>query len=171
MIISLIVAASTNNAIGKDNQLLWHLPNDMKFFKNTTWGMPVVMGRKTWDSIPPKFRPLPGRANVVVTRQPGWRAEGAMVAHALDDALAQARSAEGGERVFVIGGAELYALALPRADELVLTEIERDYEGDARFPDWPRADFEEVSRERHRAAAPNDFDFSFATYRRRGAQG
>ncbi len=162
----IIAAVSRNGVIGHADDLLWRLPEDLKFFRRATIGHPVIMGRKTWDSIPARFRPLPERTNIVVTRQPGWRADGAVVAHSLDDALARARAASAGERVFVIGGAALYALALPAADELMLTEIDREFAGDARFPDWSRADFIEVAREAHRAAPPNDFDFAFVTYGR-----
>ena len=124
------------------------------------------MGRLTWDSLPARFRPLPGRRNIVVTRNAGWSAAGALPAASLDAALALAGDAP---RVFVIGGASLYAAALPRADELWLTEIERDFNGETRFPPWPRDSFVEASRERHVAAAPNDFAFSFVVYRRAGA--
>ena len=165
--LAVIAAVARNGTIGHAGDLLWRLPEDMQFFRRTTMGHAVVMGRKTWESIPAKFRPLPGRTNIVLTRQPGWRAEGALVAPSLDAALALAREAEG--RTFVIGGAELYALALPAAGELLLTEIDRDFDGDARFPAWPRAGFEEVAREAHHAAPPNDFDFAFVTYRRKAA--
>ena len=168
MKLALIAAVARNGTIGHAGDLLWRLPEDMQFFRRTTMGHPVVMGRKTWDSIPAKFRPLPGRTNIVVTRQPGWQAEGAVVAHSLAEALA--RAGELHERAFVIGGAELYVSALASADELILTEIDRDFDGDARFPDWPRAGFAEVSREPHHAAPPNAFDFAFVTYRRRGAE-
>ena len=170
MKVALIAAVARNGVIGHDNALLWKLPEDMAFFKRTTMGNPVIMGRKTWDSIPPRFRPLPGRANIVVTRQGDWQADGALVAHdfeqALEIALESVSSNPHGLRAFVIGGAELYALALPHADELVLTEIDRDYEGAARFPDWPRNHFVETGRERHRADPPNDFDYAFVAYRR-----
>ncbi len=123
------------------------------------------MGRKTWESLPPQFRPLPGRLNIVLTRQPHWRAEGATVVADLDAALLAAGAAP---RLYVIGGAELYAQALARADELVLTEIDADFDGDAHFPDWPRDAFVEVQRESHRAGPTHEFDFSFVTYRRHG---
>jgi dihydrofolate reductase len=170
MKVALIAAVARNGVIGHGNALLWKLPEDMAFFKRTTFGNPVIMGRKTWDSIPPRFRPLPGRTNIVVTRQPGWHADGALVAHGFEEALELARESAAanpnGARAFVIGGAELYALALPHADELVLTEIDRDYAGDARFPGWTRGDFIEVSRDAHTAAPPNDLEFAFVTLRR-----
>jgi dihydrofolate reductase len=169
----LIAAVARNGAIGHAGDLLWRLPEDMAFFRRTTMGHPVVMGRKTWDSVPARFKPLPGRTNIVITRQRGWHEEGAIAVHDLDAALDRAHAVVGtnsdNPRVFVIGGAQLYAQALPRADELLLTEIDRDFEGDAHFPAWKRADFVELARERHRAAAPNDFDFEFATYRRKSA--
>jgi dihydrofolate reductase len=170
MTLTLIAAVARNGAIGHAGGLLWHLPEDLAHFRRTTMGSPVIMGRKTWESLPARFRPLPGRLNIVVTRQRGWQAEGAAVAHDLDGALAHVRAARQ-DRVFVIGGAQLYAEALPRADELVLTEIDAAFEGDAHFPAWSRAQFDEVARERHLAAAPNHFAFDFATYRRKGATG
>jgi dihydrofolate reductase len=159
----LIAAVARNRVIGHGNELLWRLPEDARWFRAQTLGCPVVMGRKTWDSLPERFRPLPGRLNLVITRQPGWQAPGAVVASSLDAALAAAQAA----KVFVIGGAEVYAAALPRADELVLTEIDADFDGDAKFPAWDREAFTEVERECHHAAPPNDFDFSFVRYRRR----
>lgn len=169
MTITLLAAVARNGVIGRGKELAWRLPEDQKRFRAVTMGAPVLMGRSTWDSIPARFRPLPGRHNVVLTRQPGWLAEGADVAHTLDDAIARARArlTDPAQRIWVIGGAEVYRLALPIADELDLCEIERDFEGDVFFPPWPREQFEEVERSRHRAEAPNDFDYSFVTYRRR----
>ncbi len=162
-VLALIAAVARNGVIGHDNQLLWRLPADQRFFRDKTMGCPVVMGRKTWDSVPERFRPLPGRTNIVVTRQAGWQADGAATVHSLDEALAVAGPVP---RVWIIGGSELYAAALPRADELILTEIEADFKGSTRFPDWPREQFIEVERERHPAATPQDLAFSFVTYRR-----
>ena len=161
--IVLIAAMARGRVIGRDNQLAWHLPEDMAHFRRSTHGHPVLMGRKTWESLPPRFRPLPGRRNVVLTRQMGFEAPGAEVVHTLAEALARFTSAD---TVFVIGGAQIYAEALPFAHRLVLTELDLGVEGDAHFPAWPAADFQEVSRERHRAAAPNDFDFDFVCYER-----
>ncbi len=171
--VALIAAVARHGVIGHANRLPWRLPEDGRHFRTQTLGCPVVMGRRTWESLPERFRPLPGRTNIVVTRHPGWAAPGAVVAHDLDDALAAAAAAlptdatNAAPRVFVIGGAGLYAAALPRADELVLTEIDADFAGDAHFPVWPRNEFVETCRERHHAAPPNDFDFDFVTYRRR----
>jgi dihydrofolate reductase len=170
MKIALIAAVSRNGVIGHGGDLLWKLPEDLQFFKRVTMGHPVIMGRKTWDSIPTKFRPLPGRTNIVVTRRKDWHADGAIAAHTLEDALERALESVADDphasRAYVIGGAQLYALAMPHADELVMTEIDRDFQGDARFPGWTRGDFIEVSRETQDAAPPNDFKFAFVTLRR-----
>lgn len=142
--LALIAAVARNGAIGKDGGLLWHEPEDLKHFRRVTMGCPVIMGRKTWDSLPARFRPLPGRRNVVITRNSAWRADGAEAAPSLDAALALLADAP---KVFVIGGGELYAHALPHASELVLTEIDADFDGDTFFPPWERARFTETSRE------------------------
>jgi len=158
--LSLIAAVARNGAIGKDNALLWRLPEDLQFFKRTTLGCPVIMGRKTYESI---GRPLPGRRNIVISRNEGWAAAGVERASSLQAALALVADAE---KAFVIGGAQIYAEALPQADEIVLTEIDRDFEGDAFFPTWDRSQFKEVARETHHSPAPNDFDYAFVTYHR-----
>lgn len=162
--LSLIAGVARNGAIGNNNQLLFRLPEDMAHFKRSTLGCPVIMGRKTWDSLPARNRPLPGRINIVVTRNPGWRADGAVAVSSLAAALAQAG---GAPKAFVIGGAELYAAALPLADELVLTEVDQDFDGDVHFPPWDRLQFVEVSREAHHAGEPNHFDYAFVTYQRK----
>jgi dihydrofolate reductase len=143
--LSLIAAVARNGGIGRDNALLVRLSEDLAHFKRTTLGHPVVMGRRTWESI---GRALPGRRNVVVTRDPAFVAPGAETAPSLEAALERLG---GAERVFVIGGAALYAAALPRADELVLTEIDADLEADVFFPQWNRAEFRQTSREPHRS--------------------
>ena len=120
--------------IGRDGSMPWHVPEDMKHFAATTTGHPVVMGRRTWDSIPGRFRPFTGRTNIVVTRQPGWEAEGAVVVHSLDEALETARRSEGGERVWVIGGGEIFAEAMPQADVAVVTILDLDVDGDTFAP-------------------------------------
>lgn len=160
----LIAAMARGRVIGRGNTLPWHLPEDMAHFRATTRGHPVIMGRRTWDSLPERFRPLPGRRNLVVTRNPAWQAAGAEAMPSLQAALAAASAAE---RVFVIGGAELYVAALPYADTLLLTEIDADIPGDVHFPAFEAQGFVEVQRERLRAAAPNHFSFAFVTYRRR----
>jgi dihydrofolate reductase len=164
--VALIAAVASNGVIGCDGRLPWHLPRDMAHFKALTAGCPVVMGRRTWDSLPPRFRPLPGRINVVVTRQPQWHADGALAVASLDAAIARAALAcAPGQRIFVLGGAELYAQALPLADELELTEVHRAYDGDTRFPAWDREAFVEAKRERHAADAELPA-FDFVTYQR-----
>ena len=160
-----VAAVARNGTIGHDNGLVWRIPEDLAHFKRVTLGHPVLMGRRTWEGLPARFRPLPGRRNLVLTRQAGWQAEGAEAVHTLDEAVDRC---QGCERLCVIGGAELWALALPRVDELILTEIDQDFEGDTAFPPWDRAAFEETTRERLRPAPPNDFGLSFVTYRRRG---
>jgi dihydrofolate reductase len=154
MTVTLIAAVGANRAIGRDNDLPWHLPEDLAHFKRTTLGHTLVMGRRTYDSI---GRTLPGRTTVVVTRQAGWSAPGVQVAHSLEEALGLA---DGGE-VFVAGGGQVYAQALPLADALVLTEVERSPQAEVFFPEVDPADWHEVSRE------PRD-GFSFVTYERVG---
>jgi dihydrofolate reductase len=162
-VLALIAAVARNGVIGHANRLLWSLPEDLQRFRRTTQGHPVIMGRRTWQSLPERFRPLPGRRNIVVTRDTGWRAAGAETAASLEAALARVAD---DKRAFVIGGVELFAAALPHAELLLLTEIERDFEGDTKFPPFDRRQFAEVEREPHHAAAPNDFDYAFVTYRR-----
>ncbi len=160
--LTLIAAVDRRGAIGRDGGLLWHEREDQAHFRRVTMGCPVIMGRKTWDSLPERFRPLPGRRNLVVTRNAAWQATGAERAASLDEALALAADAA---RVCVIGGGELYALALPRADELVLTEVGAAFEGaDTFFPPFDRAGFVEVEREWRVGA--DSTRFAFVTYRR-----
>jgi dihydrofolate reductase len=141
--------------------LLWKLPEDMAFFKQTTTGHPVIMGRKTWESLPARFRPLPGRRNVVVTRNAHYAAPGAQCVASVDAALSLLAEAP---RVFVIGGAEIYAQTLPLVDEMVLSEIDRDFEGDVTFPPWPRSDFKAVERTDHDSG--QGFGYRRVRYRR-----
>lgn len=159
-LLTLIAAVARNGVIGIDNHLPWHLPADLKHFKALTLGKTVIMGRKTWESLPVKFRPLPGRCNIVLTRAEGYQAPGATVANSLPAALALAESAE----AFIIGGAELYAAALPSADRLQLTEIDADFAGDSHFPAIDRDRWRECSRETHHDAA--GFDYAFVSYRK-----
>lgn len=167
-IVQLVAAVARNGVIGDGRDMPWRLPEDMAHFRRVTAGCPVLMGRRTWESLPPRFRPLPGRRNIVLTRQPHWQAEGAETAPDLASALSLAATpAPITGRVCVIGGGEIYAAALPLADELMLTEIDHDFEGSTRFPAWSVADFEEVERERVQPAPPNDFAIAFVRYRRR----
>ncbi|MCL1961711.1 MAG: dihydrofolate reductase [Desulfovibrionaceae bacterium] len=158
--IGLIWAQAHGRVIGKDGLMPWHLPEDLAHFKRTTLSHPVIMGRRTWDSLPPRFRPLPGRANIVVTRQPDWHEGGAQRAANLNDALQQCA---GSARVWVIGGAQMYAQALPLADEAVITEIDARFDGDAFAPALER-EWHEVARETH--ANANGLAFAFVRYRR-----
>jgi dihydrofolate reductase len=158
MKLHLIFARAANGTIGKNGTMPWHLPEDLAHFKRTTLGAPVIMGRKTWESLPPRFRPLPGRTNVVVTRQRNWQAEGAQVAHSLDEAL---RLCGDVPDTWIIGGAEIYAQALSLASTAVVTEIEAEFEGDAFAPQFGPG-WQEVRREAHVSAT--GLKFSFVTY-------
>lgn len=157
-IVSLVVAVARNGVIGRDNDLPWRLPDDLKRFKAITLGKPVVMGRKTFESI---GRPLPGRENRVVSRQPGLGVEGCRVFAKLQDALAGPE-----EEVMVIGGAQIYAEALPLAQRLFLTEVDAEVEGDARFPDLDPAAWREVGREEHAADERHAYAFRFRVLER-----
>ena len=130
MIISLVVAASDNNVIGKNNKLLWHLPTDLKYFKNVTWAMPVIMGRKTYESL---GKPLHGRYNIVITRKKNWHPEGVVVVNDLQSAYKAAEQADTKE-VFVLGGGEIYAQAISKANKIHLTRVHGKFEGDTHFP-------------------------------------
>lgn len=132
--LSLIAALGRDRVIGREGGLVWNLPNDLKRFKALTLGHPVIMGRKTWESLPEMFRPLPGRTNIVVTRSGWYEASGATVVHSFPEALSHARDAEGSDEIFVIGGAEMYQCALPFANRLYLTLIDDAQTGDAFFP-------------------------------------
>ncbi len=159
--LNLIYAQASNGVIGRNNTIPWRLPEDMAHFKQLTLGCPVVMGRKTWDSLPPKFRPLPGRTNIVITRQAGWQAEGAVRAGDLQAALAAASEAPD---VWVIGGSQIYAQALPLAHRVEVTEIGRAFDGDAYAPPLD-AGLHEVARTVHVAA--DGLPYAFVTYERR----
>lgn len=155
----LIAAVARNGVIGRDNTLPWRLKADLAHFKATTTGYPVLMGRKTWESL---GRPLPGRRNLVITRNEDYAAAGAEVFTSPEEAV----EAAGSQQVFVIGGAELYRQLLDRADALILTEVQAEPEGDAHFPAFDRARFIETKREHHPADADNEHPFDFVEYRR-----
>ena len=159
--LTLIVARARNGVIGRDGTLPWRLPEDLAHFKRTTMGHPIVMGRRTWESI---GRPLPGRRSIVVSRQAGFIAAGAEVVPSLDDALALCA---GAEEVFVIGGAQLYRDALPRAERLIVTEIDADFEGDTHWPAPDPAHWRETAREHQPPTAGRRFGIDFVTYLRR----
>lgn len=141
--IVIIAAVARNRVIGKDNQLLWHIPEDMAHFKALTAGHTVIMGRKTWESLPERFRPLPGRRNIVITRQAGYAAPGAELADSLEMALELASTAA---VAFVIGGEQIYRQAMATADRLEITEVDREPEGDAWFPEVAAVDWAEMAR-------------------------
>ena len=156
----LIYARAANGVIGANNALPWHLPEDLAHFKRHTLGCPVLMGRKTWDSLPPKFRPLPGRLNLVITRQTDWQAQGAQAAASLPEAIAQCGDAPD---AWVIGGAQIYAQALPLAHSVVVTEIDLRVDGDAFAPELAK-EWRESSRETHVSA--RGLAYSFVNYQR-----
>lgn len=158
MHLHLIYARARNGVIGRDNQMPWHLPEDLAHFKRVTLGQPVIMGRKTWDSLPARFRPLPGRLNIVITRQSDWQAEGALRAHSIEDALRLCGEAPD---AWIMGGAEIYRQAAPLASTAVVTEIDQDFAGDAFAPELG-ADWREIQRESHTAAS--GLNYSFVTY-------
>lgn len=162
MILSIVVAVADNQVIGKDNKLLWHLPNDMKFFKNTTWAMPVIMGRKTFDSL---GKALKGRTNIVISRNESWSAEGVLVAPSLNVALELARQTDARE-VFIIGGGEIYREALPKAHRLYITRIHANMEGDTFFPAWNPTDWELRSQLDFEADEKHAHPYSFQIWER-----
>ena len=161
MRVSLIVAVSENGVIGKDNDLIWHLPKDMKFFKDTTQGHHVIMGRKNFESIPHKFRPLPNRTNVIVTRHSGYIAEDCIVVHSVEDSIEVAKK-NGDTEPFVIGGGQIYKLALENnmIDRIYLTRIHHTFEGDTFFPDLSE-DWKVIARKDCKADEKNKYDYSF----------
>ncbi|MHA7601470.1 dihydrofolate reductase [Alicycliphilus sp. T452] len=162
MNVHLIYARAANGVIGKDGAMPWHLPEDLAHFKRLTQGHPVIMGRKTWDSLPARFRPLPGRANIVVTRQADWNEIGAQRASSLREALSMAKQTD--SEAWIIGGAQIYAQALPLATRIEVTEIGRDFDGDAHAPQLG-PEWQEVARSRH--VGSGGLPFSFVTYERR----
>lgn len=159
--VSLIVAAATNNTIGKDNDMPWKISSDLKYFKKVTMNKPVIMGRKTFESI---GKPLPGRANIVITRDTTFTQEGVITAHSIEMALDVARGmadVKKEKEIMIIGGAQIYALTLPIADRLYLTRIHADIEGDAHFPELDEKEWLEYSREDHEKGEKDSHDHSF----------
>ncbi|PCI59695.1 MAG: type 3 dihydrofolate reductase [Kordiimonadales bacterium] len=159
MNISMIVAMTKNRVIGLDNQMPWHLPADLKYFKATTLGKPIIMGRKTFESI---GRPLPGRQNIVITRNTGWAADGVDVADSIDVAIALAGDVE---EVMITGGSQIYGQAMPRANRLFITEIDLELEGDTYFPEFDVRDWEETRREPFSAEGGKP-GYAFVVYER-----
>lgn len=162
MEISLVVAASENNIIGKDNQLVWHLPNDMRFFKNITWGLPVIMGRKTFEALK---KPLPGRINIVVTRQPDWNAAGTIAATELNDAIKKAETTNC-KQACIIGGGEIYKQSISFADIIYITRVHATIEGDTSFPLINETEWELVSNVDFDKDEKHLYAYSFQKWRR-----
>ena len=158
MKVNMIFARAANGVIGKDGVMPWHLPEDLAHFKRLTQGWPVIMGRKTWDSLPPRFRPLPGRTNIVITRQTGWQATGAQAAANLASALELCKASA---EVWIIGGAQIYAQAEPLAQRIEVTDIAQDFDGDAYAPALG-AGWVETARDNH--VSSSGLKFSFVTY-------
>jgi dihydrofolate reductase len=160
----MIWAMAENNVIGRDNKLPWHLPNDLKYFKQLTTGKPVIMGRKTYQSI---GRALPNRTNIVISRDSSFSAEGIQIVNTLDDAIELAEATclvNAQDEVIVMGGAEIYKLCLPRADRLYVTLVHANVEGDAYFPDIDLTQYQEVKREFFEKDGPNPYDYSFCVF-------
>jgi len=164
MKISIVVAMAANGVIGQNNELPWHLPADLKHFKQTTMGKPILMGRKTWESI---GRPLPGRTNIVITRDSTYSAAGCIVVHSVDAALTAAGEQD---EVMVIGGAQLYRRLLPYAETIYLTRIHERFDGDTRFPEIPDAEWQQLERIDHEADEKNPYDYSFIRLERLDAE-
>lgn len=159
----MIAAVSANGVIGRDNDLAWSLPDDMKYFKQTTQHHHVLLGRKNWESLPPKWRPLPNRPNIIITRNALYQADGATVTNSLEKAIDIARDA-GEQEAFIIGGGEIYRLGLPMADRMYITEIAATVQGDTYFPEWKPSDWTEVSRKHHPRDERHAFAFDFVIY-------
>ena len=163
MVLSQVVAAADNNAIGKNNQLLWTLPNDMKFFKNTTWGMPVIMGRKTFESL---GKPLAGRTNIIITHKQNWQPEGVFVVHDIEEAMVAAGGTDAKE-AFIIGGGEIYRQTLPLTQRVYLTRVHTTLEGDTFFPDINETEWELLSQLDFNADEKHAYAYSFQVWQRR----
>ena len=163
MILTLVAAASENNVIGLQNKLVWNLPNDTRFFKNTTWGMPVIMGRKTFESMD---KPLAGRFNIVITRQADWNAEGVIKAVDLDDAIKKAAETNCKE-TFIIGGGEIYRQSIEPADKIYMTRVHANIDGDTFFPVIDETKWELVSNEDFGADEKHLYAYSFQTWERK----
>lgn len=166
MIISLIAALTKNHVIGKNNDLPWHLPDDMKYFMNTTKAHYVIMGRKNYESIPEKFRPLPNRTNIVVSRQKDYPAPGCILVNSLEEGIALANQA-GEQEVFIIGGAEIYAQGLKHCNKLYLTEIDTILDGDTYFPALEKNNWREISRIHHVSDSRHAYAFDFVVYEKK----
>ncbi len=160
MSISIIVAVAENNVIGKDNALIWHLPADMKFFKEKTTGHCVITGRKNYESIPEKFRPLPNRTNIIITRQKNYAAPGTIVVGSIEEAIEKAKETDDDE-IFIIGGAEIFKQTLHLADKIYYTKIYHSFEGDTFFPEINYMEWKEINKTAHLADEKNNYNYSF----------
>lgn len=168
MKISIVVAVADNNAIGAKGRLLWRLSKDMQYFKEVTWGHHVLMGRKTWDSIPPKFSPLPGRTNIIVTRQEGFVCEGCLVVKSVEEGIELARNA-GEQELMIIGGGEIYKQALPLTNKIYLTKVHHTFtDADTFFPELDTEQWNTLNGEWNMADEKNEFDFEFIVLERKG---
>lgn len=159
--ITIIAAIAKNRVIGNNNRLIWHLPADLRFFKSTTMGHVLIMGRKTFESL---GKPLPGRTMIVISRQKDYLTQGVAIAHSLPDALNMVPE---NLETFIVGGAQIYELALPIADKMILTRIDADFDGDTIFPDYNEVDWQLVHTEHHPSDDKHPWPFSFNTYLRR----
>jgi dihydrofolate reductase len=166
MSISIIVAVGANNAIGKNNTLIWHLPADMKFFKEKTTGHCIITGRKNYESIPDKFRPLINRSNIVITRQEDYKAPGAIVTSSLEAALEKAKQT-GDQEIFIIGGGDIFKQSLHLADTIYLTRIEETFDADVFFPDLDPNEWKEVASVKGIKDEKNKYNYTFYTYKRK----
>ncbi len=166
MAISIIVAVAKNNVIGKDNSLIWHLPADMKYFKDKTSGHCVITGRKNYESIPEKFRPLPNRTNIVITRKVNYAAPEAIIAGSINEAITKAMEISDKE-IFIIGGAEIYKQCFPLVDKLYITQINYTFDGDAYFPEIDATVWKQTKIQAFKADEKNKYDYSFNEYIKR----
>ena len=162
--VSLIAAIAENNVIGKDNDLIWRLPADLKFFKETTSGHAIIMGRKNYESI---GRPLPNRQNIIITRNPEYQVEGCLVVNSLEAAL-EAAQANGDTEPFIIGGGEIYKMALPLVDKMYITRVHEEFDGDTFFPDVDYSKWDELKRERREPDEKNVHPFTILIYKKKG---
>ena len=166
MIISLIAAIAENQAIGLNNDLIWHLPDDMKYFMETTKGHHVIMGRKNYESIPHKFRPLPERTNIIVTKQDDYEAKDCIITNSIESAIDVARN-DRPDEIFIIGGGQIYAHSIDLADRLYITEVHKSFEGDTFFPDIDTTVWQEISRTPHGKDERHAYEFDFVIYERK----
>jgi dihydrofolate reductase len=161
--VSIIVAVGNNLEIGKDNQMLWHLPNELKYFKNTTWGMPIVMGRKTFESL---GKTLPGRENIVITGQRDWNAAGIVAVHSIDEAIQAAKKTDATE-LFVIGGGKIYEQTLPLAQTLYITRVQGSFEATVFFPEWNEDAFELIKEKHFETDEKHAYPYTFQVWERK----